>query len=311
MAINEERISLLERDVDNEQEWRREIEREMLDTKLPELTARFPDTRACAVARAVYDACAEKPETVILFGSRARGDFSPDSDIDLLIVIADNSITPQEYKRRSEAARSSAAHIYGCRMPIDLVHISSADFHDGRRARNHVAGQAVRDGYDINGDKVTYDNPEPTNMPDIRERIELARRNLIDMRVLVENPNSSQEAIGFHAQQAVENALKGWISALNDEYANRHDIAELAAIVRRHPGEADTTAAEHIDWLTEYAVRYRYRAAVVVIGDRAEFLEVVAETVDEIIRRIRELAEASGDDVSLPMSPDAGAATDN
>ena len=272
----------------------------MLDTKPSGITAQFPDTRACAVARAVYDACAEKPETVILFGSRARGDFSPDSDIDLLIVIADASKTPQEYKRRSEAARRSAARIYGCPMPIDLVHISSADFHDGLRARNHVAGQAVRDGYDINGDKVTYDNPEPTNMPDIRERMELARRNLIDMRVFVEHPASSQEAIGFTAQQAVENALKGWISALDDEYANTHDIAGLAEIVRRHPAEADTTAAEHIDWLTEYAVRYRYRyrAAVVVIGDRAEFLEIVTETVDEIINRIRELTEASGDDVS-------------
>ena len=283
----------------------------MLDTTLLEITALSPDTRACAVARAVYDACDEKPETVILFGSRARGDFSPDSDIDLLIVITDTSVTPQEYKRRSEAACRSAARIYGCRMPIDLVHISSADFHDGRRARNHVAGQAVRDGYDINGDKVTYDNPEPTNMPDIRERIDLARRNLIDMRVLVEHPASSQEMIGFTAQQAVENALKGWISALDDEYANTHDIAGLAAIMRRHPAEADTTAAEHIDWLTEYAVRYRYRAAVVVIGDRAEFLEIVTETVDEIINRIRELTEASGDEGSQLVSSDDNTTTND
>ena len=267
----------------------------MLQTTHPQITVQLPDARACAVARAVYDACAEKPETVIVFGSRARGDFSPDSDIDLLIVIADSSITPQQYMHRSEAAQRSADDAYGGYVPIDLVHISSADFHDGRRARNHVAAQAVRDGYDMNGDKVTYDNPEPSNLPDIRERIVLARRNLSDASILAENPASSQESIGFHAQQAVENALKGWISALDDEYTNTHSISALMGIVRQHPDEADTPAAEQFLWLTQYAVRYRYGAAQIVIQDRAEFLEVVTETVNAIIDRIHTLTEASDD----------------
>ena len=266
----------------------------MLDTTTRQAVSLLPDTRACAVARAVYDACAEKPETVIVFGSRARGDFSPDSDIDLLIVIADSSITPQQYMHRSEVARRRADDVYGDYVPIDLVHISSADFHDGRRARNHVAAQAVRDGYYMNGDKVTYDNPEPTNLPDIRERIGLARRNLGDMRILVDNPDSSQETIGFLAQQAIENALKGWISALDDVYGNTHDISELMGIVRQHPDEADTDAAERFLWLTEYAVRYRYGSASIVINDRAEFLAVVTETVNAIINRINTLIEVGG-----------------
>ena len=38
-----------------------------------------PDPKACAVARAVGEAV--HPDQVILFGSRARGDFTPDSDI--------------------------------------------------------------------------------------------------------------------------------------------------------------------------------------------------------------------------------------
>ena len=37
-----------------------------------------------AIAKAVQDAV--QPDTVILFGSRAVGDFRPDSDLDLLIV---------------------------------------------------------------------------------------------------------------------------------------------------------------------------------------------------------------------------------
>ena len=85
--------------------------------------------------------------------------------------------------------------------------MSEVDFHYGRRARNHVAGQAVRDGFDANGDKVNYNNPEPSNWPDVRQRIANAERELSVLKILVE-ANAAKEAIGFHAQQALENALK-------------------------------------------------------------------------------------------------------
>ena len=177
-------------------------------------TQLHPDPKACAVARAVCDAV--HPNTVILFGSRARGDFTPDSDIDLLIITDAQQIDRQEYMRTSEAARRKVQEVYGHSMGVDLVHLSEDLFHDGRRARNHVAGQAVRDGVDIYGAKIIYDNPEPTNWPDIRQRIINAKRELRVLNVLVE-ADADQEAIGFHAQQALENALKGWISALDTD----------------------------------------------------------------------------------------------
>ena len=43
------------------------------------------------------------PEAIILFGSRARGDARPDSDVDLLIVETE-PFSPQR-SRRKEAAR--------------------------------------------------------------------------------------------------------------------------------------------------------------------------------------------------------------
>ena len=167
--------------------------------------------------------------------------------------------------------------------------MSERAFHYGCRARNHVAGQAVRDGFDANGDKVSYDNPEPTNWPDVRQRIANARRCLEDLDVLIENPRSSQELIGFAAQQALENALKGWISALDTVYHNTHDLTVLAETVRRRPAEIDTSAGEKLAWLTEYPVRYRYADAEVVIEDRYTLLSAVTETVEAIIARIRAL----------------------
>ena len=261
-------------------------------------THRPPDLRACAVARAVGEAV--HPDKVILFGSRARGDFSPDSDIDLLIITGTGSVSQQTYQRSSAAAHRKVEELYGDSISVDLIRMSEGAFHDGRRARNHVAGQAVRDGFDANGDKVTYDNPQPTNWPDIRQRIANAERELSVLKILVE-ANSAQEAIGFHAQQALENALKGWISALDTDYRNTHDLTKLAATVRQHPAENDTSAGERLTWLTEYAVRYRYAGAEVVMDDRFELLAAVTETVEAIIARIRVLTATEEEELGSEM----------
>lgn len=140
---------------------------------------------------------------------------------------------------------------------------------------------------------MAYDNPQPTNWPDIRQRMANAERELGVLTILVE-ANAAQEAIGFHAQQALENALKGWISALDADYRNTHDLTMLAATVRQHPAENDTSAGERLAWLTEYAVRYRYAGVEVVM-----LLAAVTETVEAILARIRTLTteeEAASDE---------------
>ena len=100
------------------------------------------------------DAEAVRPDRVILFGSRARGDCSPDSDVDLLIITDSDSIDRQKYQRTSAAAHRKVEELHGDSTSVDMVRMSERAFHDSRRARNHVAGQAVRDGFYANGDKV-------------------------------------------------------------------------------------------------------------------------------------------------------------
>ena len=138
-----------------------------------------------------------------------------------------------------------------------------------------------------------------------------AERYLSDLEVLTENPRSSQELIGFTAQQALENALKGWISALDAEYRNTHDLTRLAEIVRQHPAENDTSAGERLAWLTEYAVRYRYAGAEVVMDDRFALLAAVKETVEAILARIRVLTATEGEG-AVPETdrPDSSAQPD-
>ena len=106
--------------------------------KLP--TRNAPDTKACAVARVVDEVV--RPDRVILFGSGARGDTSPNSDVDLRIITDSDSIDRQKYQSTSAAAHRKVEELHGDSTSVDMVRISERAFHDSRRARNHVAGQA-------------------------------------------------------------------------------------------------------------------------------------------------------------------------
>ena len=251
------------------------------------------DPKARAVAKAVYDAL--NPRSVILFGSRARGDFRRDSDIDLLVIIDDDRVDKDEYMAACDAANAKSAEMYGARRKfgVDVVYMSADEFRDCRRAKNHVAGQAAKDGVDMNGEPIAPDDQEPDNMPDIRLRIITARRNLDDLRINVAH-QASQDAVGFLAQQTVVNAVKGWISALDDEYRNIRNIAELAAIIRNHSEEENSDAGERLRRLTDCVVEYQHRdePAGIRMDDRHELFRVVNETVSAIMDRIEILTSA-------------------
>ena len=187
------------------------------------------DPKAVAVARAVYEAV--QPEKVILFGSRARGDYCADSDIDLLII--SDGPSKGRYMKAQNAASEAAHRIYGDYFGADLVWIPREKYMECRVGINHLAAQAARDGVDMNGEKEEYE-PDPESSfdwADIRQRVINADSELITLNDLIE-ANLPQEAICFHAQQALENILKGWISAFGAEYGNTHDLGKLIGIIR-------------------------------------------------------------------------------
>ena len=62
-------------------------------------------------------ACCVHPDAVILFGSRARGDFTPDSDFDLALVAPDGT----ERRRLAMQAYESIAAVGGRSVGVDLV----------------------------------------------------------------------------------------------------------------------------------------------------------------------------------------------
>ena len=88
------------------------------------------------------------PEAIILFGSRARGDARPDSDIDLLIIETE-PFSPQR-SRRKEAARLYMA-LRGLAISKDLLLYSRDEFERWKNSMNHVVGRALREGKVLHG----------------------------------------------------------------------------------------------------------------------------------------------------------------
>lgn len=88
------------------------------------------------------------PETIILFGSRARGDARPDSDVDLLIVETE-PFSPQR-SRRKEAARLYMA-LRGMAVSKDILLYSRDEFERWKNSLNHVVGRAHREGRVLHG----------------------------------------------------------------------------------------------------------------------------------------------------------------
>ena len=239
------------------------------------------DIRAQAVAQAVFEAI--QPDLVILFGSRARGDYRPDSDIDLLILSSEPD--RKFHDKASCAAFSTMRTLFDPEVNVEFLTMTSQRFHTARVAPNHVAGQACRDGVTMDGAHPPFPPVgQPNDWPDIEQRFTAAWRNLRDLDLNIE-AGSSQELVGFLAQQTVENVLKGWISVLGAPYRNLHDIADLANVIRQHPSEVDTNAGESLTWLTKYAVTYRYEGARVEMESRADLLEAVTHLCNAIWTR--------------------------
>jgi predicted nucleotidyltransferase len=76
---------------------------------------------------------------VILFGSHARGEAGPDSDVDLLVV------EPHVRDRFDEIVRLQRV-LAPLRVPADVVVVSEAHVEEWRDVRNTMLYDALREG---------------------------------------------------------------------------------------------------------------------------------------------------------------------
>lgn len=95
------------------------------------------------IVRRIVDAI--HPEKIILFGSRARGDVHPESDLDLLVIA--NSAEPRHCR---------SAPLYGVLsdilVPMDILVYSPEEVEAWSQVRQAFVTTAVREG------RVLYEN---------------------------------------------------------------------------------------------------------------------------------------------------------
>lgn len=83
---------------------------------------------------------AYRPESIYLFGSKARGDEGPDSDYDLLVIVPDDAST--------ERTRGRLAYevLWGTGVAADVVVWTKSQFESRRHVVASLPASVLREG---------------------------------------------------------------------------------------------------------------------------------------------------------------------
>lgn len=134
--------------------------------------------------------------------------------------------------------------------------------------------------------------PDAEHLADVREWLDYAREDLrAGYHDLAASPPFLRDA-AFHAQQAAEKALKGFLVWHDVPFTRTHDLREL----RDTCVKLDSTLEEPsrgVERLTEYATVHRYPGAPVEISleEVHRALALARTTLDAVVAR-------------LPLSPE-------
>ncbi|MFH1566849.1 MAG: HEPN domain-containing protein [Gemmatimonadota bacterium] len=108
-------------------------------------------------------------------------------------------------------------------------------------------------------------SPEQVRWDFVRDWLRKADSDLQASRVLADSEILDYGVAAFHAQQAVEKAIKPLLVRYQVEFGKTDDLQALADLVRRQdpsPADGIAEAAE----LTAYAVEYRYPGIMSSVG---------------------------------------------
>ena len=97
--------------------------------------------------------------------------------------------------------------------------------------------------------------------PDQREFASLLLRkaegDVEVVRALVDNPSITDDAIGFHAQQAIEKGMKAVLALHGVQFPRTHDLGFLLELADRDGVPIPDVVVE-ARWLTPWSAEFRY-----------------------------------------------------
>ena len=244
------------------------------------------DPKAMAVGQAVLRETGA--EDVILFGSRARGDYREDSDIDLLLI--HSGWQADDVKKKARIAWDMAESLYGISIPVDVIGFTPGEFHHIRHSINSVAAIAAEEGFTMDGqpagnvyssDDEDYSN-EWTNTGN---RCYHARSHLHLLRGAIDL-DAANIMIGQQAHQTLEHALKALISASGRRYAHHHNLVSLEGDARRFDRGFTRPLESDLDALNDYSGRLKYNEPYAPLGDREELYRKALGDTQKIFERV-------------------------
>ena len=130
----------------------------------------------------------------------------------------------------------------------------------------------------------------------IPEQIEVAELlagkatgDLLVAQKLAPDPEIDDDPIGFHAQQAVEKALKVALTLSGIDFPKTHDLDFLLALANRNEIELPAELAQ-VGWLTPWAAEFRYDDAPMESLDRKRATSIAEFAVDWCRELLSEIA---------------------
>ena len=202
-----------------------------------------PDSLALALVARLQ---AQLPDAqVLLFGSRAVGDWHPGSDADLAVIGGDR-----------EATEKALAHLQN-QVPhprAQLFHFAPAEFAELRVSQPHIAGQVQAHGLTAAGEHLPpMDQHNP--WPGVQGLLHAARRKLETALIVFDTqPSSGEIALSLHG--TLERCLKaaqGTEGVDFRKHVHRNDQHNVCALAELLSAEvyANLTTIMPVDYLQQ------------------------------------------------------------
>ena len=227
------------------------------------------------------------------------------SDVDLMVL---NTRFPDEAEISETKTEASqiAEEIFGETTEVDLVFMEREEFLKiSQHSINNVAARARREGTIVPRDTENYSSGYDENYGEDGQleyqeregRIADANENYRDMHTLLDAGNEGKN-VAFHAQQAIEHAMKALVSAFGDEYNPHHKTLAMARDIRRKDPADEWRFASNLGQLDNFAGRSRYGPVLTPIQDYREMANDVTEDLDRIYERINSITGEPPWDIS-------------
>ncbi len=126
--------------------------------------------------------------------------------------------------------------------------------------------------------------PEDVKKEFVRRWLEKAESDLLASRHLLQGHADLAPTAAFHAQQAVEKALKALLVWHQVEFSKTHDIGRLLELVARVERDL-AKRVEDAGSLTPYAVEYRYPTELPqpTTAQAEQALRIAQKVRDEVV----------------------------